>query len=82
MTTKREIQRCFQCGRKLTEKSGMIMDGTILEMSNTNTRFYDNGIPEGHESQGCFSFGTTCAKKVLDNDGKVDWEQKFKWEDR
>jgi len=72
-----EIKRCYQCGRKLTDKHRPV----VLELSNTDDKFYKDGIPEGHLSQGAFRFGSTCAKRVLKT-GEVDYEAKHKAEMR
>ena len=71
-----ETKRCYQCGRELTDKH----TPAVLELSNTDNRWYEN-IPEGHLSQGCFNFGSTCIKKVLKT-GEVDWKAKAKAEER
>tara|TARA_R110000824_G_scaffold43358_6_gene127022 strand:+ start:910 stop:1158 length:249 start_codon:yes stop_codon:yes gene_type:complete len=71
-----ETKRCYQCGRKLTDKH----IPTKLELSNTNNKFYEY-IPEGHLSQGCFNFGSTCAKRVLKT-GELDYKAKHKAEMR
>jgi len=53
------IFRCERCGEIL--KPERI---TWLELSITDGKYYKD-FPEGHESQGGFSFGKTCAKKQL-----------------
>lgn len=50
---------CENCGKKLDEKKAV-----WLELSNTDYKYYKS-IPKGHVSQGCFSFGPTCAKNEL-----------------
>lgn len=52
---------CSNCGRKLNPEK------TIwLEYSITDGCVYDpNEFPEGHDSQGCFEFGSDCAEKVI-----------------
>jgi len=35
-----------------------------LELSMTDGNYYEN-LPEGHESQGGFPFGSTCSKKQI-----------------
>lgn len=53
--------KCERCGEVLNPK-------TIkwLEHSNTDGNYYNAGyLPNGHISQGLFSFGTACAIKQL-----------------
>ena len=49
---------CERCGR--TIKPGQEV---WVEMG-TNGTYYADGVPEGVESQGCFLFGSDCARKV------------------
>ena len=52
--------RCYCCNKILRGKV------VWLELSNTDNEFYPvDELPEGHVSQGCFEFGSTCAKKVV-----------------
>ncbi len=52
---------CSKCGKKLNPEK------TIwLEYSITDGCVYDpNEFPKNHDSQGCFEFGSDCAKKVV-----------------
>jgi len=65
-------KRCYQCGRVLGKKH----KGVYVEMD-TRGKFYPDGVPSGVQSQGCFAFGSTCVKKVLET-GKVNWEARHK----
>ncbi len=51
--------QCQRCGEEL--KPGKEV---WLELSNTDGNYYTE-IPDGHVSQGGFSFGTACAKAQL-----------------
>lgn len=52
---------CSNCGRKLNPEKT-----TWLEYSITDGCVYDpDEFPEGHDSQGCFEFGSDCAEKVI-----------------
>jgi hypothetical protein len=57
---------CQRCGEVLIAKRVV-----WLELSNTDGRYYkinsltERSIPEGHISQGAFPFGSTCAKKQI-----------------
>ena len=48
------------------ECCGKVLKGRIvwLELSNTDFEYYKT-IPNGHQSMGFFSFGGSCAKKIL-----------------
>lgn len=48
--------KCEKCGEILKPDTVV-----WLELSITDGKYYKN-LPEGHESQGAFSFGKTCAK--------------------
>ena len=50
---------CERCGEKLNPKTAV-----WLELSMTDGKYYQS-IPEGHDSQGGFSFGKACAKSQL-----------------
>lgn len=50
---------CENCEKKLDP-----IKAVWLELSNTDGMYYTE-IPKGHESQGCFTFGSACAKKEL-----------------
>lgn len=69
---------CNKCGKALNPKK------TIwLEYSITDGCFYHSDeFPSGHESQGCFEFGTDCAKKVVTRNEKetapIDWAKFYK----
>lgn len=52
-----KLERCERCGEALKNI-------VWLELSNTDGKYYSE-IPAGHVSQGCFAFGTTCAKSQL-----------------
>lgn len=53
--------KCERCGEILIAERAV-----WLELSLTDGKYYVPGyIPEGHESQGGFPFGSTCAKKQL-----------------
>ena len=52
------IYYCTKCGKRLDE-SKMV----LIELSETDGRYYPKGIPIGHISQGYFEFGNDCAKK-------------------
>jgi len=54
-----EIIKCERCGEVLNPKKAK-----WLELSNTDGNYYVQ-IPKDHISQGCFSFGTTCATNVI-----------------
>ncbi len=56
---KEQIIFCERCGEKLNPKTAV-----WLELSMTDGKYY-NQIPEGHDSQGGFSFGKACAKSQL-----------------
>jgi hypothetical protein len=55
---------CDRCGEKL-DPSKIVW----LELDQDTGRYTDQPLPEGHESQGGFSFGRACAKAVLANGG-------------
>lgn len=55
----KEIIKCERCGETLDPKKVK-----WLELSQTDGNYYDK-IPEGHVSQGAFSFGTACATAQL-----------------
>jgi len=59
---------CERCGEKLKE-------GNIewLELSNTTNIWHWHKVPEHEVSQGMFAFGKTCAKRVIENNGRQDW---------
>ena len=56
---KEQIILCERCGEKLNPKTAV-----WLELSMTDGNYY-NQIPEGHDSQGGFSFGKACSKSQL-----------------
>jgi hypothetical protein len=57
------IIHCERCGEVLKPETAV-----WLELSLTDANWYlPDKFPEGHKSQGGFSFGKTCAKKVLKN---------------
>lgn len=47
--------KCTRCDQPLNEKTTK-----WLELSNTDGNYYHQ-IPDGHDSQGGFPFGTKCA---------------------
>jgi hypothetical protein len=51
-------EKCECCGKKIRKGKEV-----WLELSLTDGLYYQD-LPEGHESQGCFCFGSTCAAKV------------------
>lgn len=54
-----QIIRCERCNEKLNPKKVI-----WLELSITDGKYYSE-LPEGHESQGGFSFGKACSIKQL-----------------
>jgi hypothetical protein len=56
---------CERCGEKLDRAKAV-----WLELSNTTCLYHPDGkLPEGEVSQGCFPFGSACARAVLKNGG-------------
>ena len=55
---------CERCGEKLNPKTAV-----WLELSMTDGNYYKE-IPDGHDSQGGFSFGKACAKSQLKESDK------------
>ena len=56
-----QIIRCERCGEILKPETVV-----WLELSITDGKYYPvNKFPEGHKSQGGFSFGKACAKIEL-----------------
>lgn len=55
METVKQVIYCERCGEKLNPERAK-----WLELSQTDGKFYSE-IPEGHQSQGAFSFGSACA---------------------
>ena len=55
---------CERCGEKLNPKTAV-----WLELSMTDGNYYKE-IPDGHDSQGGFSFGKACAKSQLKENDK------------
>lgn len=52
---------CERCDQMLDPKTLV-----WLELSNTTTLYHKPGeLPEGEVSQGCFTFGRDCARKLL-----------------
>ncbi len=66
--TKGEKIYCERCGDKLNPAKVV-----WLELSQTDGKYYTN-IPNGHTSQGAFSFGVACSKTQL----KETWNAKAK----
>jgi hypothetical protein len=59
--TKDCIIRCELCNEILEPKRVK-----WLELSETDGNYYSpSKFPKGHKSQGCFSFGVTCATNLL-----------------
>lgn len=56
--------RCERCGEVLKQTQTV-----WLELSLTDGRYF-NVLPGGHESQGDFPFGKTCARLVVQEAGK------------
>jgi hypothetical protein len=56
---KEQTIRCERCNEKINPKTAV-----WLEFSITDGRYYKE-IPQGHDSQGGFSFGKACAKTQL-----------------
>jgi hypothetical protein len=58
---------CQRCGEVLKDERVV-----WLELSNTDGKYYkidelaERSIPEDHISQGAFPFGSTCAKKQIE----------------
>jgi hypothetical protein len=50
---------CERCGEKLNPSKSV-----WLELSTTDGKYYKQ-IPDGHNSQGAFSFGKACSKSEL-----------------
>jgi len=62
-----QVIRCEKCNEILKPETTV-----WLELSNTDGKYYPDGqLPEGHISQGGFSFGKACAKRVLNNGGSI-----------
>lgn len=60
---------CERCGEVL-KPSNIVW----LELNCHTGLYHKVGEIENEEhSQGCFAFGKTCVKKVLDNGGEQDW---------
>ena len=58
---------CERCGEKL--KYDKIV---WLEMNFKDGKYYKNGTVPENESQGCFAFGSACAKQTLaGNDERI-----------
>jgi hypothetical protein len=56
---------CECCGKLLKSKA------VVLELNQNTGIYHSHGeVPEG-ESQGGFMFGTTCAKRILKNGGRM-----------
>jgi hypothetical protein len=62
---KKEIIICERCGEVLVPERTK-----WLELSITDGNYYEK-IPEGHESQGGYAFGSTCAKKTIEFTNKI-----------
>lgn len=54
---------CERCGEELTEDRTIWLDLDFV------TGLYSE--ERAQNSQGCFPFGATCAKRVLDNGGRL-----------
>lgn len=55
---------CEHCDRKLNPAKI-----AWLELNNVTNRYHPEGVVPEDDSQGMFPFGTTCARKVLQNGG-------------
>jgi hypothetical protein len=62
-STSDQATHCEHCDRKLNPKRI-----TWLELNFVTNRYTDQPVPED-ESQGCFAFGSACARTVLKNGG-------------
>jgi hypothetical protein len=60
------VIRCERCNERLNPKTAV-----WLELSMTDGKYYKQ-IPEGHLSQGGFSFGIACSKTQLKEDNTND----------
>ena len=56
---------CERCGEQLSRDSAV-----WLELNKWSGRFYQVGSVKEEDSQGCFPFGSACARDVLNNKGK------------
>ena len=61
----KQVIRCERCGEILIPERVK-----WLELSITDGNYYET-IPEGHESQGGFTFGSTCAKKQIQETNEI-----------
>lgn len=61
----KEIIYCQRCNERLNPDKAV-----WLELSNTDGKYYIS-IPEGHVSQGGFSFGKACSKTQLKEDKTI-----------
>lgn len=57
-----QVIHCERCNEKLNPKTAV-----WLELSMTDGKYYKT-IPEGHQSQGGFSFGIACSRTQLKED--------------
>lgn len=69
-TNVKQIIRCERCNEIIDANKAV-----WLELSNTDNNYYKE-IPQGHESQGGFSFGTACAKTQLKETKKNNNDRK------
>jgi len=64
---------CQRCAEKL-DPSKIVW----LELDQDTGLYTDKELPEGHISQGGFSFGRSCARAVLANGGRNERVKKAK----
>lgn len=61
-----DIHKCERCGEQLNPATLV-----WLELSFETNRYGAEGSVTAAESQGCFTFGSACAKAVLKAGGKL-----------
>jgi hypothetical protein len=72
---------CSNCGKKLNPKKTIWLEYSITD----GCVYHSEEFPQGHDSQGCFEFGTDCAKKVVTRNEQqanetpsIDWAKFYK----
>lgn len=72
---------CNNCGKKLNPEKTIWLEYSITD----GCVYHTDEFPQGHESQGCFEFGTDCAKKVVTRNEQstketpaIDWAKLYK----
>ena len=82
-TFKQDIDEncCSNCGKKLNPKKTIWLEYSITD----GCVYHSEEFPQGHDSQGCFEFGTDCAKKVVTRNEQqanetpsIDWAKFYK----